>query len=69
MTLYGLSEIAEALGENYQTVAKWRARGKLPRPTAELAMGPVWWGRVIEPWIEAQRALRNAEKPPLDPGA
>jgi predicted DNA-binding transcriptional regulator AlpA len=53
--LYGIAEIAAALGVPRNTVAQWLKRGKLPQPDAELAMGPVWSGRRIERWIEKQR--------------
>lgn len=37
------------------TVRQWRARGQLPEPCAELAMGPVWERAAIERWIEERR--------------
>lgn len=49
--LYGLGEIADAIGVPAPTVTVWRNRGKLPRPDAMLRMGPVWTARTIEPWI------------------
>jgi hypothetical protein len=55
MTLYGIAEIARALGVSRGLVAQWHKRGKLPEPTARLASGPVWTARTIEPWIRRQR--------------
>lgn len=52
MKPYGIAEIARALDARPETVAQWRRRGKLPTPTAELAMGPVWTAEEIEPWID-----------------
>jgi uncharacterized protein YjcR len=54
--LYGINEIAEALGARPQTVAQWYRRGKLPEPDEVLAMGPVWKGVRIERWIEEQKS-------------
>jgi hypothetical protein len=54
--MYGIAEIADALGLRRETVAQWHFRGKLPEPSAELKMGPVWAGRTIEKWIEEQRS-------------
>jgi predicted DNA-binding transcriptional regulator AlpA len=58
--VYGIAEIAEALGARRQTVAQWYNRGKLPNPTAILKMGPVWVGAKIERWIEEQRSPRKS---------
>ena len=52
--LYGVKEIAEALGERRQTVSVWHQRRKLPPPTDVLSTGPVWLSDVIEPWIAAR---------------
>lgn len=55
LNVYGVSEIAAALGVPRNTVTQWYRRGKLPQPDAELAMGPIWIDRRIERWIEQQR--------------
>lgn len=49
--LYGIAEIAEAIGARPQTVAQWYRRGKLPPPDTVLAMGPVWTGKTLAPWL------------------
>ena len=51
--VYGLTEIARALGVEAVLVAKWRERGKLPPADAELSVGPVWLAGTIEPLLES----------------
>jgi hypothetical protein len=51
--VYGLTEIARALGVEPMLVAKWRERGKLPPADAELSVGPVWLADTIEPLLES----------------
>lgn len=55
--LYGLAEIADALGVERNTVHQWHSRGQkdMPEPDWRLAMGPVWTGKSIGPWIRKQR--------------
>jgi len=55
MILYGIADIAEALGVPRERVKVWKSRGLLPAPNAVLRMGPVWTARRIEPWIEGKR--------------
>jgi hypothetical protein len=50
--VYGVAEIARALGVEATLVAKWRERGKLPPADAELSVGPVWLAETIEPLLE-----------------
>jgi hypothetical protein len=53
MKVYGLTEIARALGVDAVLAAKWRERGKLPPADAELSVGPVWLAETIEPLLES----------------
>lgn len=67
--LYGIAEIADALDQSRQLVTVWRRRRTrgMPEPDAELASGPVWLGRTIEPWIDGQIRLagRAGDEAPL----
>ena len=49
--LWGLAEIADALGQSRNTVRQWYRRGRLPPERQRLAMGPVWDDAVITPWM------------------
>jgi len=60
-TFYGLAEIADAIGISRNLARQWLRRGKLPAPTARLAMGPLWTGRVIERFIEEHRGHMAGE--------
>jgi hypothetical protein len=60
VTVYGIAEIARALGEDPGLVGKWRERHKLPPPDAELATGPVWLAETIEPLLAAGGPGRRA---------
>jgi hypothetical protein len=66
VTLYGIAEIAEAIRERPATVAQWRRRGKLPTPTADLKMGPVWTAEAIEPWIRGMGVYVVGERDEAD---
>lgn len=46
----GLADIAELLGVERGTVAKWRYRGVLPEPTWTVSGRPAWARDVIERW-------------------
>jgi hypothetical protein len=83
--VYGLTEIARALGLDAVLVAKWRERGKLPPADAELSNGPVWLAKTIEPLLEdggpdrkprrrsgtyeVHALVRLGRFPPLEPAA
>jgi transcriptional regulator with XRE-family HTH domain len=62
---YGIAEIADALGVGRQLVAAWRRRRShgMPEPDEELASGPVWLGRTIEPWIDQLPARPTGPEP------
>lgn len=60
MRLYGISEIARACGATRQQASQWHHRGHLPSPDVVLAIGPVWFGETIEPWI-AQRTAKSEQ--------
>ncbi len=59
--IYGVQEIANAIGENRNMVAGWRTRGNqthgMPKcenhdqPKLIPSMGPGWLAARIEPWI------------------
>ena len=55
MKLYGIREIADEINARPETVAQWYRRGKLPEPSAKLAMGPVWTERRIRSFIMDKR--------------
>lgn len=65
--MYGIAEIADALGVGRQLVAAWRRRRShgMPEPDAELASGPVWLGHTIEPWIDRLPVRPSGGPPPL----
>jgi hypothetical protein len=54
-TLYGISEIAQAIGVKRQTVSQWHFRGHLPEPDEYLSTGPVWRVHRIRGFIEAKK--------------
>jgi hypothetical protein len=62
--VYGLTEIARALGVDAVLVAKWRERGKLPPADAELSVGPVWLAETIEPLLESGGPDRRPRRRP-----
>lgn len=64
MKVYGLTEIARALGVDAVLVAKWRERGKLPPADAELSAGPVWLAGTIEPLLESGGPDRKPRRRP-----
>ena len=65
--IYGIAEIADALGVGRQLVAAWRRRRShgMPEPDAELASGPVWMGHTIEPWIDGLPVRPSGGPPPV----
>ena len=59
--IYGLKEIADAVGVPRKTLAQWKFRNQLPEPTDTTSATPVWLAEVIEPWIE-ERLRQRQEK-------
>lgn len=69
MKLYGIAEIAEALGEDRHTVAQWYRRSRsgqpggmeMPKPDQVLSMGPVWTGTTLGPWLRSMRRRQGGK--------
>jgi hypothetical protein len=58
--MVGVAEIAERAGVRADTVQHWRLRYEdFPSPTAELAMGPVWFWPQVEPWVTNHVATKS----------
>lgn len=49
--LVGVAEVAQTLGVSKQRVSTLRKEGRLPRPLAHLASGPVWAAAGIEKFL------------------
>ncbi len=65
--IYGIAEVADALGVGRQLGAAWRRRRShgMPEPDAGLASGPVWLGHTIEPWIDGLPVRPHSGPPPV----
>lgn len=61
--LYGIAELAKALGVDRYKIAMWRKRGNrgIPNADAELAMGPVWREGTVRRWLHDVRKALKAE--------
>jgi len=60
---WGISEIAEACGVTQQAVSNWLNRGKMPKPSFRLRMGPVWdieGNHRFRVWLRANRKRAKA---------
>lgn len=53
--LWGLEDVARALGISPVLAAQWRRRGKLPPPDAYVSGRPVWVADVVRRWIEERK--------------
>lgn len=63
--LVGTAEAADILGVERPRIAKWRRKGILPPPLAELASGPVWLASQIEsalPEADSRRRRRAEDE-------
>ena len=58
--LYGVAEIAAALGVARTNISTWVSRGQMPPPDERLASGPVWYAATIEGWIAKRIASSEA---------
>ncbi|HEU4865004.1 MAG TPA: hypothetical protein VFT76_02045 [Actinomycetota bacterium] len=62
MRVYGIREIAAALGVSDGLVRVWKYRGKLPAPTDHVGGHPLWTPEKIEPWLRERRLRETLEK-------
>jgi hypothetical protein len=61
--LYGIIEIATALGVDRRKVAVWHGRGKLPPADFRASGRPFWKPETITPWITNQTEQTVAPRP------
>lgn len=59
--LLGQSEVADVTGLPISTLRNLRSRGKMPKPIAELAAGPVWLKPDIVQWAKRRKRDERAE--------
>ena len=65
----GATEIAERAGVSQSAVSMWQKRhADFPKPVIELAMGPIWSWRDVEPWVERQKAKGPGRPKKTDDG-
>lgn len=57
MDLVGVKEVSEILGWDQRKVSVYLGRGKLPKPVAHLAAGPVWQRQDIEAFASGGPAV------------
>ena len=60
LKIYGVTEVADAIGVRRVDISVWLFRGNhgIPEPDERLSRGAVWLAKTIRPWIKAM----NAEK-------
>src|SRR5262245_32106611 len=61
--LYGIIEIATALGEDRRKIAVWHGRGKLPPADFRASGRPFWKSETVTPWIASQTGQTAAPAP------
>jgi predicted DNA-binding transcriptional regulator AlpA len=59
LRLLGLSEVAQLLNVSKRTASRYVARSDFPKPTAELAMGPIWLAQDVEAWMRTTPVQRG----------
>ncbi len=52
LELWGIEDVAEALGIEVGTAYVWRHRGKLPEAEWMVSGRPIWRATVMRKWIE-----------------
>ena len=60
MTRWTMPDIARKLGLRVETVHGYRSRKQMPEPTGIVGRTPYWTDAAIGPWIERQKARRDA---------
>ena len=56
LELWGIEDLAEALGVSVNTAYVWNHRGKLPEPEWIVSGRPIWRATKMRKWIEAGAA-------------
>lgn len=51
--LWGIEDLAEALGITVQTAYVWNHREKFPEPDTRVSGRPIWRATRMRKWIEA----------------
>lgn len=54
LELWGLEEVADALGISVNTAYAWRHRGKLPAPEWIVSGRPIWRASKIRAWLKSR---------------
>ncbi len=66
MKLYGLAELASAVGVTTAKLGMWMRRGHVPPPDWRLSCGPVWNRETVSIWIISTRRRLDLNQPIVD---